>query len=259
MNVIVIGRKKFTGPASWEEITPRHFLQLLNWRIRLGGDPAGRWALLQLWYGIRYAHTRLLDDVQREWLISHLDFLDQAPERWLLPKLKRKGKTYIGPGDGLEYLSFGEFMHAQAARDKYLSTRQTTDLAQLLASLYRPKAWLFWQARGEASRQVFDIRKHTRQVDLMAHFPESVALGTLFNYEGCLERFPAQFAYLFTQTGTSDEGGTWLDVGLSLARQTSALGTFAQLEQTNLFLVLTTLDALMKENAEMKKKLEEHG
>lgn len=260
MNVIVIGRNKFTGPKSWDDITPRHFLQLLNWRICLGGEPAGRWALLQLWYGIRYRHTRLLDDAQREWLISHLDFLDQAPERWILPKLKLKRRTYIGPGDGLEYLSFGEFMHAQAARDKYLSTGLTTDLAALMASLYRPKAF-FWQKSGEANRQLFDMRTLTRQVSLLAHFPESVALGTLLNYEGCLERFPTQFEYLFNQSGQGDQGGTWLDVGLSLARQTSALGTFAQLEQTNLFLVLTTLDALMKENAELKAKLEEqaHG
>ncbi len=257
MNTVVIGRKKFTGPASWAEITPRQLLQFLGWRVRMGGDPAGRFVLLQLWYGIRYRSFRLLADEQRTDLLAVLDFLDERPDRWLLPTLRLYGRTYIGPGDGLDYLSFGEFVYAQAARDRYLDGQQPAALAELIAALYRPRAF-FWQSAGDAHRQLFDARRHTQQSRRLESLPVTVLQGILMNYEGCLDRFPAQFPHLFGGSGGDGEAGTWLDVGLSLARQTSALGTFAEMERGNLFLVLTTLDALMKENAELKAKLE-HG
>ncbi|GAB2571757.1 hypothetical protein [Spirosoma areae] len=255
MNVIVIGLKKFTGPASWDEITPKQFLQFLNWQIRFGGDPSGRFALLQLWYGIRYTTFRLLDDEQRLDVLALLDFLDTLPERWLLPSLKLRARAYIGPGDGLDFLTFGEFMYAQAARDRYRETGTANYLADLAAALYRPKA-RFWQKSGEARRSLFDARTHAEQANRMAELPASVQQGILLNFEGCLAEFPAQFTHLFTRNPGGSEGGSWLDVGLSLARQTGALGTFADLEKTELFLVLTTLDALMNENAELKAKLE---
>lgn len=258
MNTLRIGKKRFTGPSCWEEITPRHYLQLLNWRIRLGSNPAGKWTLLRLWYGIRYRHVWRLTDEQRMDLAALLDFVEERPERWMLPAISLRGKAYRGPGDGLEYLNFGEFMHGQAARDRFTSGGTMTDLAELLASLYQPRAF-FWQASGENRRRLFDMRRHPDQIRVMAHAPESVSMGILLNFEGCLDRFPDQFPHLFSQHAESAGAGTWLDVGLSLARQTGALGTFAQIEQTNLFLVLTTLDALMKENEELSAKMKPHG
>ncbi|RYC69748.1 hypothetical protein [Spirosoma sordidisoli] len=258
MNVVVIGQHTFRGPASWDELTPRHFLQLLNWRVKLGGEPAGRWVLLQLWYGIRYRHTRLLDDDQRAWLISYLDFLDERPERWMLPCLRVRLRRYIGPGDGLQHLTFAEFMHAEAARKRYEADGQPADLAELVAALYRPKA-RFFETAGDGARTLFDRRTLDTQTADMATLPGAVQLGVLMNYMGCLDRFPDQFEYLFKPSDQGgQEGGSWLDVGISLARQTGALGTFAQLEQSNLYLVLTMLDALMKENEQLKAKLQ-HG
>lgn len=258
MNVIVIGKKTFVGPAGWEHITPRHFLQLLNWRVRFGSEPAGKFVLLQLWYGIRYRHARLLDDDQRTELLSVLDFLDERPELWILPKLTLKARSYVGPGDGLEHLTFGEFMRAQSARDKFMAKGETLHLSELVAALYRPKA-LFWQPAGEAKRRLFDVRRYERQALAMLQLPPAVLQGVLLNYEGCLDRFPEQYPYLFGSASEGEGGSSWLDVGLSLARQTASLGTFYELERSDLFLVLTTLDALMKENAELKAKLEAGG
>ncbi|UHG93434.1 hypothetical protein [Spirosoma oryzicola] len=255
MNTVQIGSKTFTGPAGWADITPRHFRQLLNWRIGLDSDPAGRWVLLELWYGIGHKYWHKLSDDNRVSLISLLDFLDTRPERWMLPKLRIGKRTYIGPGDGLDFLTFGEFMYAQAARDRYRSDGQPEDLAELMASLYRPRAF-FFQPSGEGYRKLFDIREHPEQIKRVSIVPVEIQQGVLMNFEGCLDRFPTQFPHLFKQSGQGDGGGSWLDVGLSLARQTSALGTFAQLERSNLFLVLSTLDAIMKENEELKAKLE---
>ena len=258
MNVVVLGKRKFIGPSSWEEITPKHFLQLLNWRVQLGGEPAGRFVLLQLWYGIRYRDFRLLSDDDRVFLLSHLDFLDQRPERWMLPQLRVNTRLYVGPGDGLEQLTFAEFMYAQAARDRFMATGLISNLSDLAAALYRSKA-IFWQKAGDAQRSLFDSRRYDLESRNMSRLPETVLQGILMNYEGCLDRFPEQFEYLFKSSSESEsEGGTWLDVGLGLARQTGALGTFAELERSNLFLVLTMLDAIMKENAELKAKLDKH-
>lgn len=254
MHVIHIGQGRFAGPASWDEITPRQFRQYLNW-LASGADIAGMFTLLQLWYGIRYRHSRLLDDDQRTDLLAVLDWITTPPSRWMLPRLRVGFDQIIGPGNDLEYLTFGEFMYAQAAFDRYLDDNDVTHLPELIAALYRYRARP-WQIAGYAQRQPFDPRKHERTTRQMRSLPLAIQLGIVLNFQGCLETFPAQFPCLFSGKGSAGDGSyTWLDVGLSLARQTSALGTFAQMESTNLFLVLTSLDAIMSEQKTMADRL----
>lgn len=253
MNHVRIGTKPFTGPAGWDELRPRQYRQVMNWRVRLESDPAGRFALLRLFYGIGYRQLRLLTGEQRLALTDLLDFLDTRPDRWMLPRVRIGIGIYVGPGDGLELLSFAEFMRAEAARGRYLESEERTDLAALAAALYRPRA-LPGQAYTEGRRRPFDDRHYAAQCRRFERLPDAVLQGILFNYQGCLDPYPTQFTHLFggakNQAGNDDH--TWLDVGLSLARQTSALGSFTQLEGQNLFIVLTTLEAMMKEAAELK-------
>lgn len=255
MNVIGIGSWEFRGPSGWDELTPRQFHQVMNWRVRLGSDLAGRIVLLNLWYKIKPEHWRLLSADQRVDLLQVLDFLDLRPDRWMLPIVSLNGRRYIGPGDGLDFLTFAEFMYAQSARERYLNSGSEQELSSLAAAIYRPRA-LFFQKKGEAGRQLFDFRTHAEQARTMARLPLETLQGILMNYEGCLDRFPGQFTHLFNARTEASDGGNWVKVGLSLARQTGALGTFEQLERTNLFLVLTTLDDLMKEHNDLKEKLD---
>jgi hypothetical protein len=89
----------------------------------------------------------------------------------------------------------------------------------------------------------------------MQVLPEAVQLGILMNFEGCLDRFPEQYPNLYDNP-SGEEGGTWLDTGINLARSTPALGTFNELERQNLDLVLRMLDAIMKEQKELKAQSE---
>ena len=257
MNVIAIGARKFCGPAGWDELTARQFVQLLNWRVKMGSDPAGRFVLLQLWYGIRYRHVRALSDDDRVDLLAVLDFIETLPERWMLPELTVNTRRWIGPGDGLANLTFGEFLRAQPARERLAETGGHKELVKLATALYRPRA-LFFQKRGDAHRQLFDQKDFESQCAQLSGLPESVLAGIVMNYDGCLAKFPEQYKNLYSGT-KSGSGGSWLDVGLSLARQTASLGNFYDLERSDLFLVLTTLDALIKENVELKAKLEANG
>ena len=86
------------------------------------------------------------------------------------------------------------------------------------------------------------------------HWSPSVIAGTHYNYVGARTELIRLFPRIFTPaSGEGDSSSnTWLDVGLSLARQTGALGTYAQLEQTNVYLVLTTLQALIEEADKLK-------
>lgn len=256
MNVIAIGANKFTGPSGWDELSTRQFLELMNWRTKLGSQPAGRWVLLQLWYGIRYRHVRALSDEQRVDLLALLDFVDSLPGRWMLPTLTVNGRCWIGPGEGLKDLTFGEFLYAQPARERYSEHGDPKELIKLATALYRPRA-LFFQARGDNHRQLFDAREYEAQCEQLSALPPSVLLGILLCYDACLSQFPAEHPNLYS--GSTGGGGSWLDVGLSLARQTPALGNFHELEKTNLYLVMTTLDAIIKENELLTKKLEANG
>lgn len=256
MNTVQIGKLTFSGPENWAELTTRQFMQYLNWRVRLGGTPAGRWALLRLWYGISLSVLRKLTDEQRTDLLALLDFIDTRPERWMLPRIRRGFESYVGPGDGLENLTYGEFMYAEASRLRYVDREQPGDLADLTAALYRPRA-RFWQKTGFGGRTLFDNRRLDEQAARLKRLPETILQGVLMNYVGCLERFPQEFSDLYAGSSGNASDGTWLDVGLSLARSTGALGSFHELERTNLYLVLTTLNALMKEAAEAKKRAEQ--
>lgn len=252
MNSVVIGLKPFSGPEGYHELTPEQYWQAMNWRVRLGSDPAGRFGLLHTWYKIRYRHLSRLDDEQRLALLSLLDFLDTRPERWMTPRVRVGAGLYVGPGDGLELLSFGEFIRAEAARTRYLNGEDRGDLAALAAALYRPRA-LPLQVYTEGGRRPFDDRHYQAQCQRFERLDDATLQGILFNYQGCLDTYPDQFKHLFSgKKSEQNDDHTWLDVGLSMARQTSALGNFTQLEAQNLYLVLTSLDAMMREAAELK-------
>ncbi|WP_234733229.1 hypothetical protein [Tellurirhabdus bombi] len=228
----------------------------MRWQLTLQASLEGQIVLLQLWYRIPGRWLQRLDGEKLTRLLKLLEFLHQLPTRWMMSRLCLGFRTYVGPGDNLECLTFGEFMFAEAAVSRYRAGKNREDLAELAAVLYQPRA-LPWQKESDGKRAVFDRRRLEGAKKRFLRLSDAVLHGILLNYTGCMEAFPVQFEYLFKRSDESGgASGTWLDVGLNLARNTGALGTFQQLEQTNLFLVLPTLDKMIQESEEFKTNLE---
>lgn len=244
---------RYRGPSAWAELSPKQFLQVIAWQLKLEGAPAGLFALLQLWYRIPYLVLRALDDEQRTRLLGLLDFLETLPDGWLLPRLRVGWQTRLGPGDKLRHLTFGAFMFAEAALQAGGANPQTDHLVDLAASIYAPRALPFGPL-ADGGRQPYDRQQLKAQIRWAAQLPHPVLMGVWQLYVGNRAHFPQVFPHLFRPaTAGSGGGATWLDVGLSLARQTGALGTFNELEKQPVYLALTMLDALIKEADELKK------
>ncbi|CCH01637.1 hypothetical protein FAES_3630 [Fibrella aestuarina BUZ 2] len=246
---------RYRGPSGWADLNPKQFLQFMAWQLKLDGAPAGKFALLQLWYKIPYLALRQLAPEQLASLCELLDWTLTLPDRWLLPRLVRGGRLWIGPGDGLRYLPFGAFMFAESALLAYTDEPQPKHLVDLAASLYAPRA-RFWQQKTEGGRLGFDRLRLPAHEAVMEQLPEAVLKGVYLCYVGARQPFPDQFTHLFKPPkpgGSGGESTSWLDVGLNLASKTGALGTFAELEKQPTFLVLTMLDALIGENERLKQ------
>lgn len=224
----------FLGPESWEEVTPRMYRQWLRSLDQEGGE----FALMQIWFGLRYIHMRWLDEEQRLALVNAIAFTNARPRKWMLPHLQNPlaGRLY-GPGSALEHLTFGEFMAAETAR-------QQEDTAMLGAVLYAP-----------AGKRRFDPAAIERRLGRFTRQHKADLNSILINYLGCMDALAERFRFVFRPGNGEGAAGSWLDIGLSLARQTNALGTYTDLESTNIYLVLPVLDAILKEQAELEKKM----
>jgi hypothetical protein len=252
---IEFGGHRFSGPGAWSDLTPKWYRQWVRWQ-RKGAPHVGLYALLRIWYKLKKKHLDLLDDDQRAVLVDTLfSFLSERPSHWMQPRLRVWLRRYRGPGDRLQHLTFGEFMFAESARSGIGETPTNEQMAELAAALYRP-----YQAGAQGERSALDKGAFDRQIKRFSYLSTDTLQGVLINYYGCHDQLVARFENLYpkTKTESSEEGGSWLDVGLNLARQTGALGTFNQLEQTNVYLVLSVLDSVMREQAELKENMKSH-
>lgn len=240
------GPKYFTGPAGWDEITPDQYLHWVRWQTDMAGDPAVRFFLLVHWFGVpRYLIDHMTPEHQSD-LLACLDWSQQVPDRWMLPELHMRANRWIGPGDRLGWLTFGEYMFADAAA-------RAKDYPRLAAALYRPVRRLYMPA-GEWSRSDFNDKRLDDQARHFARLSPEILHGIYINYLGATEHFAQLFPRLCRPAKSeSDTGAGWLDVGLSLARQTQALGSFRDIEKTSLFVVMTTLEAILEEQEKLSE------
>jgi hypothetical protein len=221
----------FRGPGSWEELTPDQYRQWAR-AVQLGNGDADAYALLMVWYGLRFRTLWQLEAEQRLQLLAVLEFTQHRPTRWMIPIIHQEGIPFVGPGDRLGNLTFGQFMFAESAR-------QQENYLELVWALYKPRWRWAWTTLKTVDSATLDAVR--------------------INYLGCIEQLASRFPRVFrpARKGENQTGGSWLDIGLSLARSTNALGTFQELEKANLYLVLPVLESLLQEQAEAEKKLAE--
>lgn len=244
---VKLGKWTFKGPKSWEQLSPKQYLQWVRWHL-LGAPDNGLHVLLRLWFGIRYRHLRRLQGEQRIFLFDEVfAWLSQRPDQWMLPRLRVFLHRYRGPGNRLEHLSFGEFVYAESTRSGLDEQPTKAQLAELAAALYRP-----YQPGAAGQRLGFNRASLDSQIKRFGWIPMETLEGIRINYFGCIDQLSPRFPFVYPKSsGGGEEPCSWLDVGLSLARQTGALGTFHQMEETNVYLVLSVLNDVLREQAEL--------
>ncbi len=254
-HIVVQARRQFRyrGPDRWADLSARQFRQYLNWQLNLGGAPAGAYALITLWYRIPYLVFRSLTDEQRLRLGGLLNFTHPLPDVWLLPRIRRGWRLYLGPGDRLKDLPFGAFAFAEASLLAYTLKPDRQHLVELATYLYAPKA-LFWQKVADGGRVVFNRLALPSYERAMNSLDDATLEGIRLCYIGAKQDYRRQFPDLYEPSTSSSNGqATWLDIGISVARQTGALGTFDELSGQPTFLVLTTLNAMIAEGKKLKE------
>ncbi|MBO0946952.1 hypothetical protein [Fibrella forsythiae] len=237
--------RHYTLPDCWEDLTPTQWSQVE--RVLHDSIENYPFALLMLWSRLTLAHMDAMQPDQHLGLLALLDWLQTPPAKWMRPRLRVGIHRFFGPGDGLEKMSFGAFLFAEEAL-KQITAGDLTALPDLAAACYVPRTW-------NGQPKSFSMDALAERATLMNHhLAGRIAQGIHYNYVGARANLVRTFERVFqaAKDATGDPT-SWLDVGLSLARQTGALGTYAQLEQTNVYLVLTTLQALIEEADKLKE------
>ncbi|NID13785.1 hypothetical protein [Fibrivirga algicola] len=234
-------------PACWEDLTPKQWGQVEHVLHQKTEHYA--YALLMLWSGLTLGHLEALTVAQKLELLELLRWLDTPPTKWMRGRVNVRFRHFWGPGDGLEDLTFGGFLFAEAALKRY-TDGEAEALYDLVAAVDISRKWSLWldgppDFNSKLLPQIAGLVKK--------HWAGSMMAGLHYNYVGARTELIRLFPGIFKPAGkNASSDNTWLDVGLSLARQTGALGTYAQLEQTNVYLVLTTLQALIEEADKLK-------
>lgn len=271
-------RYRYCGPSTYAELSPRQAVGLARLRTNLRNEPGMQIAALKLIYGIGRRQLRWLFDepylryhglegeeltltlAQGAALLQTINWVydPDTTARTLIPSFRlfdyRFGsvrvllsrllylRRYKGPTDGLGSLTFGEFMWADAA---YRSGNH----ARLVAILYRP-----WGEGWDADR-VEARAERFRSLD------SGLVAAIVRQYEDALRYLARVFPAVFPRT---DPGGPkakasksaasgWLDVSIAMAKMD--VTKIGDIERTNLYLALRTLNQQIRQAEELEASL----
>lgn len=265
--------RRFCGPSTWSELSPRQAVGLARLRVGLAHEPGLAIAALTMLYGVKATQLRwLMDEAFLRYhgidgdeleltlgmgaeLLSTLQWVGEAdPQaRFVVNRfrvndyrfgtpmvlLKRilQRTTYHGPSDGLGSLTFGEFMWADAAYRR-------GDSVELAAILYRP------------SGQVFDKAGVQKRTKAFGNLDAGLVATITRQYEDSLRYLARCFPHVFPQSATPESKKTpanrksagWLDISLAMAQLD--VTKIPGIESTNLYLALKALDRQLQQAEE---------
>lgn len=273
----------YQAPSQWTDLTPGQYIRAIATMLHANQtEPAAQWALLPLLIGIKPAQVDALNEVQRVELLMSMDFLfdlDHLPYQCMVPsfstleyrrpgvnrKLSRLlGTTLHGPGDGLQHLTFGEFMYAEQL-NLASQTPQGPDtpqyINQLLGTLYR---------RADRHRRGYDDPRVPFQSGRLASYGKDFELvdskvknALLLNYQGAKAFLPTMYTHVFPpelQDTDPDaprpkpNPAAWLNAGLQLVKL-DPIG-FENIQKVPLHTALKSLDETLKQDEATRAEYE---
>lgn len=222
--------------------------------------------LLKILYQVPERYIKKLTHAQALQLASIMNFAfdpEVKIERWIIKKVFPGRHVLYGPSDTLDNISFGELMYADMNFKRYQETKKEDNLNKLIAVLYRRKS------TDEEFKASGDLRTSFNKVHLEAEaeycatIKPEIKQGVLINYIGCRSIMASLFSNVFpfinrereTEHSDMQKQVSWLDVAIQLARKEHALGTIAEVEKHNAYLVLKVLDRVIQENEELENEI----
>lgn len=132
----------------------------------------------------------------------------------LLPTLKVGRHTYVGPADGLNRATFDEVVTAYVKQNLYKqhadAAQKQRYLAELVATLYRPRKWWWWLVRffpdlsdGDA-RIAFNEATVKARAKRLAKLPTAELYAVLLYFEGCHSLFERIAPHVFSTKGVGE-------------------------------------------------------
>ncbi len=235
---------KYTGPSSWEEITPK---QLRIWAkvclLRAGVNDAFK-AITYIFFGIKADLFEQLDDAQHDQIHSKISFLKKNQcYFWIIPSFKFWFKKYYGPANRLSNLKVKEFRVTELYYQLFIKQKNPKYLDYLIATLYRPKR------SGVIDNDIrvdYNEYQTIKRAKFFKWLPASLKYAILFNYEGC--RFYIQDHPKFRKLYKKVEGGkkeALFDYDVMIQGIAGGIfGTYQETAETNLY---TFLERVVKQ------------
>lgn len=253
MNRIKIGKKRFTAPSEWNELSKK---QLFMWsgivRQKITVDFALKSAVL-LFYKIKISLFNKMNEAQQVQLKQTLDFLASGNEltKNVIGSFRLFFTRYYGPANRLSNITVLEYRRTEIYYQLYQRTGEGRFLNLLCATLFRPKG------KGKADE---DVRNPileigiNRRARLFKWLHPNLRHSILLFYEGCRNYIHSSHKAIFKTTAERKQNKKNLFdfEEIIIAVSGEKFGSFKETGETNLYRFFKHLENRMEEAERLK-------
>ena len=254
MTIIEIHKKLYTVPTSWNEITGKQLVKVMDLLSKEVYPQEAMLYLLKILTGIRWWRFFLSSPTVFYEFFYLTEFL--LKENTLTKNVLPKYKGFIGPSDDFENLLMCEFAYTE---DYFLRWREDESNIQLLnelvAVLYRKKKSGYDEKKNEDgdAREPFNeyLCKYYASA-VIYHWPLAVKKAIAHWYDGCRTKMMQDFPSVFSGGGGEPAKYGLLSIMRSVAEK-GVHGKFKDVEGLHVRMVMVELDEMMTEVEKIKK------
>lgn len=262
MTIVEIGKRLYTVPEKWNELTGRQLIDVLvimhmampfeNARLHLFKKICGATWMRLWWCGVEEFEDKLY---LTDWLLG---------ENTLTDNLIKSYQGHYGPAGSFNNLVISEFIFTEQQfaiwkSDEPVAVRHDA-LNRLVAILYRPEKKNYDKIRNESGdiREAFNDNLIDYYTTIIATWPFQVKQAIVFWYEGCHNQLIRDFPKVFGGGGSGESVyGLW-DVLFSIAEK-NVLGDFAKVENQLLKTVLMVITKTVADAERIEQQLKKPG
>ena len=278
MNVVTIGKKKFSLPSAWNEINANQLMMVAQiWGpfFLSGGEvkqeelDAAKMQVLKKLLKMNWFQFYRVKAFEWKELIALLDWIHEEPtlNKQLLPIIKVKGKVFHGPAKELKSSSFDELIFADTQFVNISSKKDWDFIYLLVAALYRPvradlkefKASEKWNGDIREPFNAQKVRETSEVFKKRLSFIQALAI--LYFYWGFRNENLLKFTKLFPkaeegETKVKESGGNFGWVHTRLDVSNTKFGDFEKTGKESWLNIIFHINEEMKKAEKQQRELE---
>lgn len=252
MNRIKIGKKRFSAPGEWNELSKK---QLFIWsgiiRQKISIDFALKSAVI-LFYKISMPLFNRLTEAQQAQLKQTLGFLTEGNHltKNVIGSFRLFFTRYYGPANRLSNITVIEYRRTEMYYQLYHRTGDIRFLNLLCATLFRPKG------KGRVDE---DVRNPVlemgvnRRARLFKWLHPNLRHSILLFYEGCRNYIHSNHRTIFKTGAEGKQNNGLFDFEeIIIAVSGEKFGSFKETGETNIYRFFKHLEGRMKEAERLK-------